>query len=78
MIFKLNFMKGHSLLTPKGSLRKTNFLQKKMRTLSVLNVAKWAILLKIIFQKQPQNHLSGFQEIILFQDQQISTKNASI
>jgi hypothetical protein len=54
MIFKLNFMRGHSLLIPKGSLRKTNFLQKQMRTPSVLNVAKQAILLKIVFQKQPQ------------------------
>ena len=68
MIFILNFMKGNSLLIQKGSLRKTNSLPKQMRTPNVLNVAKHAILLKIVFQKQPQNHLSGFQETTLFQD----------
>ena len=68
MIFKLNFMKGHSLQTQKGFLRKTNFLLKQMKTMSVLNVAKRAILQKNVFQKQPENHLSNFQETTLFQD----------
>ena len=68
MIFKLNFMKGHYLQIQKGFLRKTKFLLKQMKTLNVLNVAKRAILQKNVFQKQPQNHLSNFQEITLFQD----------
>ena len=61
MIYKLNFMKGHSLQTQEGLLKetKTFLTQKQMTTLNVLNVVKRVILQKTVSQKQPQNHLTN-------------------
>ena len=70
MIYKLNFMKGHSLKTQKDLLKETKpFLtQKQMTTLNVLNVVKRVILQKTVSQKQPQNHLTNSQETTLSQE----------
>jgi hypothetical protein len=68
MIYKLNFMKGHSLQTQKDLLKETKTLQtqKQMTILNVLNVEKKVTLQKTVSKKQPQNHLTNSQELESF------------